>query len=301
MNGDGTFFGKMKEIFSDIIKFVFENVMPYVKIIFGEILKSMKDIPLVGESLWKAGIAMETKDKNTRDKASAMGIDNKGNLTEILENFKKDQAGNGRWSNFVGAVRNDAMAIVNGIAGFGASVIGWESMAKKRYESAAARFNIGSANLSDAIEGGNKYSQGLLTESLQGGGYGNERYFEIKNLDAIPKDMRAEIDSAAKVDDYLALSNGQAMSGAPGSAMALISELNANRYASSNTNNSQQTITVVVNGEIEAKTKNGTQKINAKEFYDSDPVMMGEWIKRTMSQNSNGSANYIVDFGVAPI
>jgi hypothetical protein len=29
--------------------------------------------------------------------------------------------------------------------------------------------------------------------------------------------------------------------------------------------------------------------------------MMGEWIKRTMSQNGNGSANYIVDFGVAPI
>jgi hypothetical protein len=29
--------------------------------------------------------------------------------------------------------------------------------------------------------------------------------------------------------------------------------------------------------------------------------MMGEWIKRTMSQNGNGSANYIVDFGVAPL
>jgi len=113
--------------------------------------------------------------------------------------------------------------------------------------------------------------------------------------------MGAEIANASKVNDYLALSNGQAMSGAPGSAMALISELNANRYASSNTNSSEQTITVVVNGEIEAKTKNGTQKINAKEFYDSDPVMMGEWIKRTMSQNGNGSANYIVDFGVAPI
>jgi thiol-disulfide isomerase/thioredoxin len=86
----------------------------------------------------------------------------------------------------------------------------------------------------------------------------------------------------------------------PNSAL-LISELNANRYANSTTSSSEQTITVVVNGEIEAKTKDGTQKINAKEFYDSDPVMMGEWIKRTMSQNGNGTANYIVDFGVAPI
>jgi hypothetical protein len=152
---------------------------------------------------------------------------------------------------------------------------------------------------------GNRSKQELINEAVRGGKHSDDALLNklgLKGVTNVPKEMRAEIDKESlKVDDYLALSNGQAMSGAPGSAMALISELNANKYANSNTNNSQQTITVVVSGELEAKTKNGTQKINAKEFYDSDPVMMGEWIKRTMSQNSNGSANYIVDFGVAPI
>jgi hypothetical protein len=301
MNGDGTFFGKMKEIFSDIIKFVFENVMPYVKIIFGEILKSMKDIPLVGESLWKAGIAMETKDKNTRDKASAMGIDNKGNLTEIVKNLRKDDESSTFAGDFFGGLGNGLMGVLDGAGGLAASLVGWESAAQEMYTSSGARFRRSGADFADAFTGGNEYKQALTTNALKGGGYSDQKYLELSDLDAVPVEMRAEIAEASKVNDYLALSNGQAMSGAPGSAMALISELNANKYANSNTNSSQQTITVVVSGELEAKTKNGTQKINAKEFYDSDPVMMGEWIKRTMSQNSNGSANYIVDFGVAPI
>jgi hypothetical protein len=298
MNGDGTFFDKMKEIFSDIIKFVFENVMPYVKIVFGEILKSMKDIPLVGESLFKAGVAMETKDKNTRDKASAIGIDNKGNLTEIVKNVRKEQNEAGWGTDLLGGLAAGVSGVVDFVGMFAADVIGWESAGDYMAERMVANFSASGAQFSDLFTGGNQAKQNLITQSLKGD---NETLKSIIGVDAVPQAMGAEIANASKVNDYLALSNGQAMSGAPGSAMALISELNANRYASSNTNSSEQTITVVVNGEIEAKTKNGTQKINAKEFYDSDPVMMGEWIKRTMSQNGNGSANYIVDFGVAPI
>ena len=301
MNGDGTFFDKMGAIFDKVVKFVLEGVMPYVKILFGEILKSMKDIPLVGESLFKAGVAMETKDKNTRDKASAMGIDNKGNLTEIVKNFRKEDEDSSFFGDLFGGIGNGIMGVVDGIGGLATSAMGWESAAQEYYQLSAARFSRSGADFGDAFTGGNEYKQALTTEALKGGGYGSQKYLELTGLDAVPAEMGAEIANASKVNDYLALSNGQAMSGAPGSAMALISELNANRYASSNTNSSEQTITVVVNGEIEAKTKNGTQKINAKEFYDSDPVMMGEWIKRTMSQNGNGSANYIVDFGVAPI
>lgn len=301
MNGDGTFFEKMGTIFDKVVKFVLEGVMPYVKILFGEILKSMKGIPLVGESLFNAGVAMETKDKNTRDKASAMGIDNKGNLVEIVKKFKKEDEDSSFFGDLLGGIGNGLMGVIDGAGALAASTIGWESAAQDLYQTSGARFRRSGADLGDAFTGGNEYKQALTSDALRGGGYSDQKYLELTGLDAVPQSMGAEIDNATKVNDYLALSNGQAMSGAPGSAMALISELNANRYASSNTNSSEQTITVVVNGEIEAKTKNGTQKINAKEFYDSDPVMMGEWIKRTMSQNGNGSANYIVDFGVAPI
>jgi hypothetical protein len=196
------------------------------------------------------------------------------------------------------------MGVLDGIGATVTHAIGLKSIAEELTEKEAANFRRSGADFADAFTGGNKYKQALTSSALIGGGYSDDRLLRelgIGSVTSVPKDMRAEIAQASKVDDYLALSNGQAMSGAPGSAMALISELNANKYANSNTNNSEQTITVVVSGELEAKTKNGTQKINAKEFYDSDPVMMGEWIKRTMSQNSNGSANYIVDFGVAPI
>lgn len=303
MNGNGTFFGKMKEIFTSIIKFVFDNVMPYVKIIFGEILKAMKDIPLVGGYLNNAGIAMQ-ESKNTRDKTKAIGIDNKGNLTEMVKNLRKDDESSTFTGDLLGGIGTGLMGVLDGIGATVTHAIGLKSIAEELTEKEAANFRRSGADFADAFTGGNKYKQALTSSALIGGGYSDDRLLRelgIGSVTSVPKDMRAEIAQASKVDDYLALSNGQAMSGAPGSAMALISELNANKYANSNTNNSQQTITVVVSGELEAKTKNGTQKINAKEFYDSDPVMMGEWIKRTMSQNSNGSANYIVDFGVAPI
>jgi hypothetical protein len=303
MNGDGAFFDKMKEIFTSIIKFVFDNVIPYVKIAFGEILKSMKNISGVGGYLNNAGIAMQ-ESENTRDKTKAMGIDNKGNLTEMVKNLRKDDESSTFTGDLLGGIGAGLMGVLDGVGATVAWATGLKSIAEELTEKESANFRRSGADFADAFTGGNKYKQALTSSALIGGGYSDDRLLRelgIGSVTSVPKDMRAEIAEASKVDDYLALSNGQAMSGAPGSAMALISELNANKYANSNTNNSQQTITVVVSGELEAKTKNGTQKINAKEFYDSDPVMMGEWIKRTMSQNSNGSANYIVDFGVAPI
>ena len=61
-----TFFEKIGTIFDKVIRFVLDGVMPYVKVIFGEILKAMKEVPYVGESLWKAGIKMEMGDEKTR-------------------------------------------------------------------------------------------------------------------------------------------------------------------------------------------------------------------------------------------
>lgn len=293
-----TFFQKIGTIFGEVVRFVLDGVMPYVKVIFGEILKAMKEVPYVGESLWKAGIKMEMSDDKTRKVTEAIGIDNKSGLTEIVKNFRKEDEDSSFFGDFFGGLGNGIMGVVDGVGGLAASTIGWESAAQELYQTSGARFRRSGADFGDAFTGGNEYKQALTTEALKGGGYSDRKYLELAGLDAIPEAMGAEM---SQVQDALALSNGKILSGSAGSAMAMISELNANRYASSNTSSSEQTITVVVNGEIEAKTKDGTQKINAKEFYDSDPVMMGEWIKRTMSQNGNGTANYIVDFGVSPI
>lgn len=293
-----TFFQKIGTIFNEVVRFVLDGVIPYVKILFGEILKAMKDVPTVGESLWKAGIAMETKDKKTRDIAQAMGIDNKGALTEIVKKTREEQNQAGWGTDLLGGLAAGVSGVVDIVGMTAADMVGWTSAADYLADRAVANFSASGAQFSDLFTGGNQAKQDLISEALKGN---NEELKSIIGIDAVPQELGAEIsDASLKVNDYLALSNGKAFSASPGSAMALISELNANKYSNS-ANSSEQTITVVVNGEIEAKTKNGTQKINAKEFYDSDPVMMGEWIKRTMSQNGNGSANYIVDFGVAPI
>jgi hypothetical protein len=293
-----TFFQKIGTIFNEVVRFVLDGVIPYVKILFGEILKAMKDVPTVGESLWKAGIAMETKDKKTRDIAQAMGIDNKGALTEIVKKTREEQNQAGWSDDLLGGILSGIGGAVDIVGMTAADMVGWTSAADYLADRAVANFSASGAQFSDLFTGGNQAKQDLISEALKGN---NEELKSIIGIDAVPQELGAEIsDASLKVNDYLALSNGKAFSASPGSAMALISELNANKYSNS-ANSSEQTITVVVNGEIEAKTKDGTQKINAKDFYDSDPVMMGEWIKKTMSQNGNGTANYIVDFGVAPI
>jgi len=292
-----SFFDKIGTIFDKVIRFVLDGVMPYVKVIFGEILKSMKEVPYVGESLWKAGIKMEMGDEKTRKITENIGIDNKGALTEIVKNFRKEDEDSSFFGDFFGGLGNGIMGVLDGAGGLVTSAMGMESVAQDFYQTSGARFRRSGADFADAFTGGNEYKQALTTEALKGGGYTDRKFLELAGLDAVPESMGAEM---SQVQDALALSNGKILSGNAGSAMALISELNANKYSNA-TNSSEQTITVVVNGEIEAKTKSGVQKINAKEFYDSDPVMMGEWIKRTMSQNDGGTANYIVDFGISPI
>ena len=56
------------------------------------------------------------------------------------------------------------------------------------------------------------------------------------------------------------------------------------------------TITVNVSGVIEHDSPNGKKSISAKELYDSDPQMFGQFMKATMSKTDFGSGNYIVDF-----
>jgi hypothetical protein len=248
--------------------------------------------------LENAGIAMQSNDENTRGKAAAMGIDNKGTLTEKVKNNRNEVNQTGAGMDLLGGIVAGVGGVIDFVGMYASDMLGMQSVGTYMADRMVNNFKVSGAQFSDLFTGGNQAKQDLITEGLK---RDDKTLKSFMNLPKIPGVYGSEIAEASKVNDYLALSNGQAMSGAPGSAMALISELNANKYANSNTNNSQQTITVVVSGELEAKTKNGTQKINAKEFYDSDPVMMGEWIKRTMSQNSNGSANYIVDFGVAPI
>jgi hypothetical protein len=64
---------------------------------------------------------------------------------------------------------------------------------------------------------------------------------------------------------------------------------------------SDTTVTVNVSGVIEHDSPAGKKSITAKQLYDSDPQMFGEFIKATMAKNDYGSGNYIVEFGVVPI
>ena len=72
-------------------------------------------------------------------------------------------------------------------------------------------------------------------------------------------------------------------------------------YDPGNTEYADAATVVNVSGVIEHDSPNGKKSVTAKELYDSDPQMFGEFIKATMAKNDFGSGNYIVDFGVVPI
>jgi len=197
-----SFFDKIGTIFDKVIRFVLDGVMPYVKVIFGEILKSMKEVPYVGESLWKAGIKMEMGDEKTRKITENIGIDNKGALTEIVKNFRKEDEDSSFFGDFFGGLGNGIMGVLDGAGGLVTSAMGMESVAQDFYQTSGARFRRSGADFADAFTGGNEYKQALTTEALKGGGYTDRKFLELAGLDAVPESMGAEM---SQVQDALAL------------------------------------------------------------------------------------------------
>ena len=295
------FWDRVGSVFAKIGGFFMDGILPYIKIAFAEIFKALQGLPFgVGDAMLSAALQLEEGDPKVKAIIDKMGINNQGAITKKIDNVREHAKYNGVGDTLGGlgsGVLNIAGGIVEGVVGLIPAMFG-----NTDYLTAGiARTGIGGARTLDAIASAQTGGYGtgflenkIIDNAVQGKGIGNNGAWsrDVYDLEYLP---------VQKAQDYVKFSDGREWSGGAGQGMAMISELNANKYENSNTNSSQQTITVVVSGELEAKTKNGTQKINAKEFYDSDPVMMGEWIKRTMSQNSNGSANYIVDFGVAPI
>ena len=105
------------------------------------------------------------------------------------------------------------------------------------------------------------------------------------------------------VNDAILYSDGRVFKGGKGDAVAFLDEMAFGQaYKSSGSGGeTNTTITVNVSGVIEHDSPNGKKTISAKELYDSDPQMFGQFMKATMSKTDFGSGNYIVDFGVVPI
>jgi hypothetical protein len=295
------FWDRISEVFGKIGGFFMDGVMPFIKIAFAEIFKALQGLPFgVGDAMLSAALQLEEGDAKTKAISQKMGIDNQKLIDKKISNVAQNALYMGPGDSAIGV----GSGLLNVIGGAAESVIGLipAAFGNSDYLTAGiARTGIGGARTIDALAslqtggiGVGSLESSIIDNAVKGQGIGNNGAWarDVYDMEYLP---------TQNVQDYVKFSDGTEWSGGAGQGMAMISELNANRYANSNTNGGDQTITVVINGEIEAKTKNGIQKINAKDFYDSDPVAMGEWMKRTMSQTNNGSANYIVDFGVAPL
>ncbi len=294
-----TFWQKIGAIFDKVLSFVMEGVMPYIKIAFGEIFKALKDVPFIGDSLYKAGLRLESKDERTREIAEKIGIDNKPHFEKMVKSARQQPTGGGRAGGLFDGLMGGISGVIDGAAGLVSSTFGAESAAQYFYQRAGAQFSISGAGFKDMWNGGDQARQDLITGSLNGNGYSDEALRGMLDLDMIPKDLRGEM-SKVKAHDALAMSNGKLLTGSPGSAMALISELNANKLTQPQ-GSSEHTVIVNVSGNVEHIDNGIAKQITAKELYDTDPQMFGKFIETTMAKHEYGSANYVVNFGVSPL
>jgi hypothetical protein len=280
MNGDGTFFQKIGKIFGEMATFVMKTILPYTQFIFGNIFKTMGDVLNV-DLLKDAGEQLISKSFVTDGKRNEALIAMGGGDETVKQQMVRG---------------NQARADANDTGGF--TYGGYAAAGAATGAAIGSIFPVVGTAVG-ALVGG---AAGLLTAGIQDIFETDDQYVEQYKLPAAQTTSQVNQPPAQPVKDALLYSDGRVFKGGKGDAVAFLDEM-AFGQASKNSfgGNNSSVITVNVSGTIEHETENGIVKINAKEFYDSDPVMMGEWIKRTMSQNGNGSANYIVDFGVAPI
>ena len=271
MNGEGTFFGKIGKIFGEIASFVMKGILPYVEFTFGHILKTLGDaldidlIKNAGEQMISGSFVTDGK-RNEALIAMAGG-----------EKAVQQQMGRG---NRARAENNDTGGFTYG--GYAAT-------------GAAAGAAIGSiipgvGTAIGALVGG---AGGLITAGLQ----------DIFETDDNPKQQHYQLPPVENVNDAVLYSDGRVFKGGKGDAVAFLDEMAFGQaYKSAMTGGgTNTTVTVNVSGVIEHDSPSGKRSITAKQLYESDPQMFGEFIKTTMAKNDYGSGNYIVDFGVAPI
>lgn len=269
MSGEGTFFDKIGKIFSEIAAFVMKGILPYVEYTFGHILSVLGDA--IGVDMVKnAGQQLISSSFVTDGKRNEALIAMHGGEEAVQAQMQQG---------------NRARASNNDTGGF-------------TYGGYAAAGAATGAAIGSIIPGVGTAIGGLVGGALGLVGAGLQDIFES---DDDPNQQYYSLPPVQSVNDAILYSDGQVFKGGKGDAVAFLDELAFGKAYNSGGGSSESTITVNVSGSIEHETDGGRQVLSAKELYDSDPEVFGEFMNATMAKKGYGSGNYIIDFGVVPL
>jgi hypothetical protein len=304
MDGKGSFWDKIKGIFSSFVDFATKTILPYVQYVFGNIFTALKDVPGIGDALNTAGeqliaksfqVGKDKDGKPTYNEGTVGMAGGVGAANKILEsakgNLSKSESSNNFFTRTISSIGNLLSGTGHSIAAGAQGLFGYDSTDQQRM--ARIDLELSGAQIFDAVGG-------LVSESW------DKDSFEMQARDRMRVDEGYNkvnyLDKIEPVDDAMVYANGQYIKGGKGDAVAFLDEMAFGKaYKNSMGAGSDTTITVNVSGVIEHDSPNGKKSISAKELYDSDPQMFGEFIKATMAKNDYGSGNYIVEFGVVPL
>ena len=308
MDGKGSFWDKIKGIFSSFVDFATKTILPYVQYVFGSIFTALKDVPGIGDALNTAGeqliaksfqVGKDKDGKPTYNEGTVGMAGGVGAANKILEsakgNLSKSESSNNIFTRAISSVGNLVTGTGNTLLAAGQGLFGYDSTDAQRR--ARIDLELSGAQIVDAV--GGLFSENLDNNSFEMAARDRMRttegYNKVDYLDQIQPKVE-------NVKDAMVYANGQYIKGGKGDAVAFLDEMAFGKaYKNSMGAGSDTTVTVNVSGVIEHDSPNGKKSISAKELYDSDPQMFGEFIKATMAKNDYGSGNYIVEFGVVPI
>ena len=313
MSGKGTFWEKIKSIFSSFVDFATKTILPYIQYVFGNIFTALKDVPGIGEALGAAGEQLIAKsfqvgkdgsyNKGTVGMAGGIDVANKL-LQSANENKSVAESNNNFFTRGAAGIYNFLAGTVNSARALGNAIQGDDEEYNRVSRDARINFQLSGAQTLDAV--GGLFDWSGKDEGI--GGLFGDKSAEVYTRDVLRQSTgRGEnygelYNKIEPVQDAMVYANGQYIKGGKGDAVAFLDEMAFGKaYKNSMGGGTNTTVTVNVSGVIEHDSPSGKRSITAKQLYDSDPQMFGEFIKTTMAKNDYGSGNYIVDFGVVPI
>jgi hypothetical protein len=312
MDGKGTFWEKIKGIFSSFVDFATKTILPYIQYVFGSIFTALKDVPGIGDALGAAGEQLIAKsfqigkDKdgkptyNAGTVGMAGGVEAANKMVNSANANKIDAESNHNWlTRFGSSVVNLATGTGNSILAGAQGLFGYDSTEAQRN----ARIDLQLAGAQQADAWGGLFDWSGKDTGAAWFGSTNTSAEEQTRMRLREEEGLNPAYNTIPVKDAMVYANGQYIKGGKGDAVAFLDEMAfgkayKNSMGGGGTNT---TVTVNVSGVIEHDTPSGKRSITAKQLYESDPQMFGEFIKATMAKNDFGSGNYIVDFGVVPI